>query len=164
MADPVPIYKDENIRVEAIQVDHYHFPENSPQAEFSRSYAFRAEAGGRTFVFSGDTGFSEALIRLAKDADVLIVEVIDLKKVEDLLHKSPGFKENQIPGMMQHMIRNHVTGSQIGQMAKAANVHSVVLTHFSPGMDGEANPDSYLAGISDYYDGPLYLASDLDSF
>jgi len=67
--EPVNIYEDANIRVSAITNDHYHFEPGSEAARLSRSYSFRIEAGGRVFVYTGDTGPSDNLQRLAQDAD-----------------------------------------------------------------------------------------------
>src|SRR3546814_1763269 len=70
------IYQDALVRVIAVTIDHYHYPRGSREARFSRSYAYRIEAGGKVYVFSGDTGPSEHLKALAKGADYLICKVI----------------------------------------------------------------------------------------
>src|SRR3546814_17544495 len=49
-------------------------------------------------------------------------------------------------------------------MAAEAEVKKVILTHFSPGSDGETNLDSYAAGISRSFRGDVILGRDLDDF
>lgn len=44
---PTLVFEDANIRVLAVTVDHFHLPAGSEGARFTRSYAFRIEAGGR---------------------------------------------------------------------------------------------------------------------
>src|SRR3546814_14335380 len=65
---------------------------------------------------------------------------------------------------MQHLVADHLTGEQIGEIAAEAEVKKVILTHFSPGSDGETNLDSYAAGISRSFRGDVILGRDLDEF
>ena len=62
---PVEIYRDANVRVSAITNDHYHYAPGSESAQLARSYSFRIEAGGRVFVYTGDTGPSRNLEKQA---------------------------------------------------------------------------------------------------
>src|SRR3546814_7199197 len=75
-------------------------------------------------------------------------EVIDRARVERLVRAFPGFTPDQLPSLMQHLVADHLTGEQIGEIAAEAEVKKVLLTHFSPVSDGETNLDSYAAGIS----------------
>jgi ribonuclease BN (tRNA processing enzyme) len=163
LAQPREIYRDNDVVVWAVGVEHYHYPVGSPEAAFSRSYAYRIETADKSYVFTGDTGPSKALERLAKNADVLVTEVIDLTKIRTFLIAG-GFPEDRIEGMMRHMAQDHLTGGEIGKLAAQAGVRSIVLTHFAPGTDDDQNYESYAAGIADHFDGPVSLASDLDSF
>lgn len=164
LKQPQLIYEHGGVRVLAIGVDHYHYPAGSAEARASRSYAYRVEAGGKSFVFSGDTGPSEALVTLAKGADYLVCEVIDIAKVEALVRTYPGFDAAQIPALMNHMVADHLTGEQIGELAAAAGVKTVILTHFSPGVDGERDVESYATGIGRHFSGKVVLGRDLDEF
>ena len=50
--------------------------------------------------------------------------------------------------MLRHLADDHMTPEQFGRLAKAAGVKRVVLSHLSPGADGNVNPDSlYAAGV-----------------
>lgn len=161
---PTEIYKDENIRVLAVTNTHYHFAPGSPAAEFSRSYAFRIETPGRVYVFTGDTGPSKNVERLARGADVLVSEVIDLGKMEAILKHAPDLPAAMLPNMLRHMEEDHLTPAEIGKMAAAAGVKEVVLTHVAPGMDGEKDLSGYTKGIAPTFSGPVHLARDLDRF
>ena len=63
--EPGPIYQDANIKVIAVENTHYHFPPNSLPYGKHRSYSYRFETPDRVFVFSGDTGASQALADLS---------------------------------------------------------------------------------------------------
>ena len=66
--------------------------------------------------------------------------------------------------MTAHMVEEHLEPSAVGEMARAANVKQVVLSHIVPGQDDEENPESYTDGVKRIYKGPVSLANDLDEF
>lgn len=74
----------------------------------------RLEAGGRSVVFSGDTGPSGALAELAADADLLICECA---------------APDDAP------IEGHLTPSDVAAIADAARPQELWLTHLYPGVD-----------------------------
>jgi ribonuclease BN (tRNA processing enzyme) len=84
-------------------------PVNHPIAAF----AVRLTAGGRTLVYSGDTGESDALVGLATGADVLLCEA------------GFGPDEPYVPNL-------HLTGAQAGEHAARAGVDRLVVTHVPP--------------------------------
>lgn len=164
MDQATEVYKDDNIRVLAVTNDHYHFAPDSPAAKFSRSYSFRIEAADRIYVYTGDTGPSKNLEKLAKGADMLISEVIDLDKMAKILKRAPDLPPAMLPNMIKHMEEDHLTPTEVGRLAASAGVKEVVLTHIVPGADGEADLGGYTQGISPAYRGPVRLARDLDRF
>jgi ribonuclease BN (tRNA processing enzyme) len=164
MDEPTEVYRDENIRVFAVTNTHFHFPPGSPMAAFSRSYSYRIETAGRTFVFTGDTGPSDNVVRLARGADVLVSEVIDLDKMRAILEHAPDLPPPALPEMLRHMQEDHLTPTEVGKLAAAAGVKEVVLTHFAPGMDGESDLSGYTKGIQPTFPGRVRLARDLDRF
>jgi ribonuclease BN (tRNA processing enzyme) len=159
---PVEIYRDANIRVSAMTNDHYHFAPGSEEARLARSYSFRIEAGGRVFVYSGDTGPSRNLEKLAQNADVLVSEVIDLTGMAGAIRGGRPAAENN--PLMAHLEQDHLTPAQVGRLATAAHVKSVVLTHIVPGADAETTTSQYTNGVKEQFAGPVTAASDLDRF
>jgi ribonuclease BN (tRNA processing enzyme) len=75
--------------------------------------AVRLSAGGRTLVYSADTGVSDEVVSLAKDADVFLCEA------------SFGVDEPYVPDL-------HLTAAQAGEHAKRAGVGRLVVTHVPP--------------------------------
>ena len=163
MDQPTLIYEDENIRVLAVTNAHFHFPPGEA-ASFSRSYSYRIEAGGRTIVFTGDTGWSDHVVRLAQGADLLVSEVIDIAAMEAALRRAPDLPPAALGPMLAHMAQDHLTPEQVGRLAAAAHVGRVVLTHLAPGADAEHDTSGYVTGISAHYRGPVTVANDLDRF
>jgi ribonuclease BN (tRNA processing enzyme) len=111
-------------------------------------------------VFSGDTGNCAAVLALAKGADLMIHEVIDLDLIEKAM--SAQLPPALAQGLMRHMSVEHTTAEDVGRLARAAGVKQLVLNHIIPGRD---EPDSvYLDPIRKHYDGPATVARDLQSF
>ena len=162
MNAPQLVYQDENLRVLAVTNTHYHFPAGSAAARFSRSYAYRIETPGRTFVYTGDTGPSAHVERLARGADVLVSEVIDTTQA--LAQRRAQASPAALRALAEHLRQDHLTPTEVGKLAAAAGVKQVVLTHLGPGADGETDLSGYTRGLGTYYSGPVRVARDLDRF
>ena len=101
------------------------------------SLAYRLESrSGKSIVYSGDTGFCEEIVDLAKGADLLILEC-----------SFPDGKE----------VEWHLTPSQAGRIATLAGVNRLLLTHFYP----ECLATDITAQCRKSYAGELILGSDL---
>lgn len=159
---PTEIYRDQNIRVLAISVAHFHLPPMMTLDPAPRSYAFRIEAGGRVFVYSGDTGPSENLETLAKGAQVLVSEVIDLEAAAASVRKT--LSPAAVAPLVAHLRLDHLTPEDVGKIAARAGVREVVLTHLSPGLDSETDVGGYTRGIRPAFKGKVVVARDLDRF
>lgn len=160
---PTLVYEDDNVRVLAVTNAHYHFPPGEA-ADASRSYAFRIEAGGRSIVYTGDTGWSDHVVRLAQGADLLVSEVIDMAAMEAALARAGDIPPAALQPMLAHMVQDHLTPDQVGRLAAAAHVGRVVLTHIAPGSDAETGTEGYTRGLAAHYRGPVTVARDLDRF
>jgi ribonuclease BN (tRNA processing enzyme) len=79
-------------------------------------YAIRLTAGGRSLVYTGDTGPCERVIELARGADVLLAEAAH----------PPG------PGLPPGL---HLTGREAAEHAAAAGVSRLLLTHIPSWVD-----------------------------
>lgn len=75
--------------------------------------AFRLEAEGKIFVYSGDTGICEGINKISKDADVFICEA-----------------SARVGGSEASTKYGHLTPFEAGEIAKQSNVKKLVLTHY----------------------------------
>jgi ribonuclease BN (tRNA processing enzyme) len=122
---------DDSCRFDDFNVD------SAPVKHIDSSIAYRITAdNGKSVVYSGDTDFSENLIALSRGADLLICESAH---PDDL--KSEG----------------HLSPSLAGEIARRANVGTLILTHFYP----ECDHVDLEKECRKTYDGPLFLAEDL---
>jgi ribonuclease BN (tRNA processing enzyme) len=118
---PVRFHEDDRVRVSATLVQH---------APMFPALAYRFDTDAGSIVFSGDTGPSENLVELARDADVLVHEVIDTEWAEQLL---PAPRTAAQEGMFHHLVGAHTAVDQVAPIACAAGVGTLVLTHLVPG-------------------------------
>jgi ribonuclease BN (tRNA processing enzyme) len=153
------VYRDDLITVTAAENCHY-AQDGAGASGLDLSYSLRFQTPDRVIVFSGDTGKCERVLALAKDADLLIHEVIDLDLIEKAL--SAMLPAPAAQALMRHMRDDHTTAEDVGRLAKAAGVKHVVLNHIIP---GASEPDSvYLEPVKRQYSGPVTVARDLMSF
>jgi ribonuclease BN (tRNA processing enzyme) len=110
---------------------------STPVEHNEESVAYRiTSAGGHSIVYSGDTDYSENLIDLAKNADLLVCE-------------------SAMPDSMQ--AKGHLTPSLAGEIAARSGARKLVLTHFYP----ECDQVDIEQECRKTYSGPLIIAEDL---
>jgi ribonuclease BN (tRNA processing enzyme) len=154
-----------SVAASTVQNTHYSFAPGSEDDRRFRSLAWRFETGGRSFVFTGDTGPSEAVTRFAQGADVLVSEIIDLDATLAMVNReNPHLDAQKRDGMIEHLSRHHLPAAEVGKMAAAAGVKQVVLTHFAPSDPSAALVEHLRQGIAAQYHGTITMARDLDSF
>lgn len=125
--------------------------------------AYRFDAGGRSIVISGDTSYSENLITLAKDADILVMDSGALVR-----KNSPVGRVRRSARIGPGRIRNtadtpagpeaHASLEEVANMAQKANVRQLVLTHFTP---DEIDTEATIRKFREIYDGQVVFAQDL---
>ncbi len=114
-----------DITVSAAAVDHL------DQA----ALAYRLDSGNSSLVFTGDTAYTESLVRLARSSDLLVSEC-------------------SFPDDLR--VEGHLTPSDVGRIASRAGVGEVVLVHLYP-VFGGLDP---VVDVKQYYDGPVIVARD----
>ena len=151
--------------VTAVKNTHYTFIPGSAEDEAFESLALRFELPDRVIAYTGDTGPSAAVERLARGADLLVTEMIDFDRtVAEIRRVSPNMPAAAMTGIETHLREHHVTPEQVGEMAQAAGAKAVVITHLSaPAIDDKTGLE-YLRAIARHYSGPVAIARDLDSF
>lgn len=154
-------FKIGNVSVTAAENSHYSFAPGSENAKKYVSLSYRFDMPDRSIVFTGDTGPSAAVEKLATNADLLVSEIMDpdvaLKKIEEKRY-IPFFIEGSVK---DHFVKEHLSPTEVGLLASRAHVKALVLTH-------NALPDAAIpqAGkeIAVNYKGPVTFARDLDKF
>jgi len=133
-AQPKTLLAQNGLRIDAIAGHHFDAP----------AIIYRIDYKGRSVVFSGDIDPSglENLRLIADHCDLLVFNTVVL----DPPHS---------PAILYAL---HTPPKKIGQVAAAAHVGALLLTHLNPSID-EAH-DAVLASIRHNYDGPVTFAQD----
>lgn len=100
------------------------------------SYAMKVSSGGVSMVYSGDTGYSEAVVELARGAGLFICEA---SLYDDMRGKIPG----------------HSSAGEAGAMAREAGAGALALTHLPHFGDHARLVEEAKAE----FDGPVVIAS-----
>lgn len=138
---------------------HYSYPAGSLEAKRFQSLSLRFDMPGRSIVYTGDTGPSAAVEKLAQGADLLVCEIVDVDAAMASLRTArPTMPAAQFEAIRPHFADQHLTADEIGKLAKRAAVKQVVVTH-----NPTSSPETVEA-IRHHFAGPVMLASDLDRF
>jgi len=162
---PGLVYQDANVKVTAVENTHFHFSAGSPGYGKYKSFSYRFETPGRVVFFTGDTGPSDAVVELAKGADLYVTETTSAEDVLARLKRSGAMQSaSEQEGFIHHMREEHVAPEDVGRMATAAGVKAVVMTHLSPSVDPNDDYERYIDEAKKFYSGPITLAKDLMKF
>jgi ribonuclease BN (tRNA processing enzyme) len=140
------VLTNDDVRVTAALVKH---------PPIQHAFAYRFDAADRSIVISGDTAYSEALVELAKGADVLVHEVMHRAGIEALLKRIPNAAR-----LREHLMVSHTFPEEVGKVAAAAGVKTLVLYHFVPG-DANLSDEEWAAGVRQHYKGRIIVGKDL---
>jgi ribonuclease BN (tRNA processing enzyme) len=163
-ATPVQIFKDDRVSVTAVENAHY--PARSTARMPHRSLALRFDTKDRSIVFSGDTAYSQNLVGLARNADVLVCEVVE-QSVLDQMHQraAEATAAGNPNNIFRHVAESHSSPADVGRMAAQANVRTVVLNHQVPGPSvpgGLAYPvTGFIDGVRKGFGGEVIVGEDL---
>lgn len=138
------VYDEGGVRVSAFSVDH--------GEQLKPAVGYRVSYAGRTVVISGDTRYSENVLRQARGADLLLHEV-----------SAAPAALRAVPGVAK-VLSLHTQPGEAGRLFAAARPRLAVFTHYAlpapPGRPG-ATPADVLAEARRVYDGRMELGEDL---
>ena len=133
---PVPqvIFNEDGLIIRAIAGHHGDAP----------AVIYRIDHAGKSITFSGDIDAKglPGLRTIAKGSDLLVFNSVVLDP----------------PGSRAILYTLHTPPHAIGELARDAGVHSLLLSHISPAV--EENQDAVLDSIKDNFRGPVSLAAD----
>ena len=137
------VYDRSGIKVTAFLVDH---------GVVKPALGYRIDFSGHSVVLSGDTRYSENLIRFSQHADLLIHEVID---PDTFRARNPSMSAERLQAIVGH----HTTAEQAGTVFTKVRPKLAVYSHIVPGDAANLVPQTRKT-----YAGPLEVGEDLMSF
>lgn len=141
------VMNDGRVRVTSAKVVH-------PPIDLALAYRF--DAPDRSIVISGDTRPTQSLIDLARGADVLVHEAMMPDRVLRLVGKLPNGQE-----LARSVLSHHTSAEQAGQIATAAGVKLLVLSHLVPAENPSVPDAEWIAAARRHYAGPVLVGRDL---
>lgn len=139
--DPFLVMEDDRVRVTAVLVPHGPaFP----------SYAYRFDTDHGSVVFSGDTSLTPNIVTLARGADILVHEAIDLEALGELP-----------PAALDHLKQSHTSVADVGAVAEAAGVDTLVLSHLVPAAHSIVSTGRWRRRAQQGFGGRVVVGEDL---
>ncbi len=140
------IFRDDRVRVTAAPNEH---------PPIRHSFAYRFDTLDRSIVVSGDTRYSDSVVKLARGADVLVHEVVSREYWERPDAPQP-------PSVVRHILASHTDAADVGRVAAAAGVKTLVLSHFVP-TEGPGAPtdNEWRAAVRRHFQGHVVVGRDL---
>jgi ribonuclease BN (tRNA processing enzyme) len=131
---PQTILKEDGLVITAVAGHHRDAP----------AVIYRVDYAGRSVTFSGDVDAQglAGLRTIAKGSDLLVFNTVVLDP----------------PGSREVLYTLHTPPQAIGELARDAGVHKLLLSHLSSAV--ESNHDEVMASIRRNYQGPVSFAAD----
>ncbi len=162
------IFQDANVKVTAAENTHFHFQPGSPGYGKYKSYAYRFDTPDRALIFTGDTGPSDAVVTLAKGADLLVSEVtgtFDSYKEQQIKNgRWQAMTPEQQAGALRHMAEEHLQPADVGKIATRAGVKAILLTHLPATGNPKEDYKTFAEAVKKEFSGPVIVANDLMEF
>jgi ribonuclease BN (tRNA processing enzyme) len=141
------VLSDDNVKVTAALVDH---PPVVP------SFGYRFDAVDRSIVISGDTSRSDAVVKLARGADVLVHSAMYPPAIDRLAARVPN-----AAALKASILAHQTSAEDAGRVAQAAGVRTLVLSHLVPPDDPEVTERMWIEAAQLHFRGSVILGRDL---
>lgn len=149
--DRVVVLEKDGLKVTAIRVDH---------GPVKPAVGYRFDYKGRSAVISGDTAKSASLIAAAKGADLLVHEALQPKLVKMITASLAAKGLKNLAQITRDILTYHTTPEQAAEVAKAAGVKELVLSHIVPSIPSKFFYPAFLGDAASRYSGPIVVGED----
>jgi ribonuclease BN (tRNA processing enzyme) len=141
------VMKDDTVRVTATLVHH---PPMVP------SFAYRFDAADRAIVISGDTARSDNVVKLARNADVLVHSALYVPALDRLVARVANAAT-----LKQSILAHQTSVEDAARVAEAAGVKTLVLSHLVPPDDPEVTEQMWSDAARAHFGGKVIVGRDL---
>jgi autotransporter family porin len=122
--------------------------------------AYRFDAEGRSIVISGDLSYTEALVELARAADVLVIDsgAAIVHQGQPAVGRRTG-EGTRPPGHGNtEGLHAHASFQEVAEMSRKSRAKRLVLTHIAP---GEVDEVATIRALGESYPGEIIVGRDL---
>jgi ribonuclease Z len=147
------ILEADGLRITAFTVDH------QPVVP---AVGYRFDYEGRSIVVSGDTAKSRNLVRVAKDADLLVHEAISPRLIGVLEETARAYGRESPAHLFHDALSYHTAPWDAADEATEAQVHALAFTHFIPPVPMNLLEGPFLGDARQRFSGPLFVTREGD--
>lgn len=151
VGDTVTVIEAEGLKVTAIRVDH---------GPVKPAVGYRFDYKGRSVVISGDTAKSASLTAAAKGADLLVHEALQPRLVAALTRGLDAKGAKNLAQITRDIVNYHTTPEQAAEVAQAAGVKRLVLSHIVPPMPSKFFYPAFLGDAQKRFSGSITVGED----
>jgi ribonuclease Z len=144
------VYQQGDVEVTAFNVDH---------APIFPAVGYRVNYKDRSVAITGDTVFTESLIRHAMGADLLVSEALH-HEFSQLLSDATSEQDNNGSIVASDIQDYHITPEQVGIVARDAGISYVLVTHILPPVPSQILVNPFLRDTRAVFGGPITMAND----
>jgi len=134
-----PILEHEGLRISAFPVDH---------RPIVPAYGYRFDYRGRSVVVSGDTTKTNSLVAAAEGADVLVHEAQANHLIAIVGEAAAAAGRDRVAKIMRDIPSYHTTPVEAAEVANAAHVRLLVLSHLNPPPPSRFAERPFLRGVA----------------
>ncbi len=149
------VYNEDGVTVEAFLVHH---------DPVSPALGYRIKYKDKSLVISGDTNKSDQVIKYAAHADILLHEALAFDMVERAIKIQIEEENDRNAKILADILEYHTSPVQAAEVAEAAGVKKLILTHLGPAPENPISRRFYTAGMDEIFKGPVLLAEDGDLY
>jgi len=145
------VFEADGLRVTAFAVDH---------TPIEPAYGYRFEYRGRSIVVSGDTKKNPNVVTHATGADVLVHEALATHIIAPVTAYANAHGLSRWAKLTADVGNYHTTPVEAAEVAKAAGVRMLVLSHIVPPLPNVLARRMFLRGVTEAWNGRVELGRD----
>lgn len=149
--DGVIVYQADGLTVRAFTVNH---------GPVKPAVGYRFDYQGRSIVISGDTIRSDHLIHVARGADVLVHDALQPRLLKLVTAGLDARHVDNLAQVTRDIVDYHATPEQAAETAKAAGVHTLILSHVVPPQPMRYGYAAFMGDAARRFDGPVIVGED----
>jgi len=149
--EPIPVYDNSGVRIEAFRVDHY-------PVEKAVGYLFTYK--GKKVFISGDTKITDWYLPALRNTDIVIHEAVNGRLIRRAASVMRKMGKNVEADHAEKILEYHADTLELAKLADKVGVKHLVLTHLTPEPGGVVTRMLFLQGMEDVYHGKLTVGYD----